>query len=155
AITGVGGSERVLWMTTQQEPARIDVIPLFNRGQPRAHDLPEPIASITGHPRSDLVVCIGAETGGLYVVDPDRRARMRTLAPDGLDQVESAAIIVGRTIGVLAAQSGRPVALLALDIRDTGIEPMGTAAAFAAAASDTQASPSTDCDAAPSLAASP
>ncbi|HEY6174997.1 MAG TPA: hypothetical protein VIX73_11155, partial [Kofleriaceae bacterium] len=154
AITGVGGSERVLWMTTQQEPARIDVIPLFNRSQPRAHDLPEPIASIAGHPRSDLVVCIGGETGVLYVVDLDGRARMRTLAPDGLDHVESAALAVGRTISVLAAQTGRPVALLALDVRDSAIEPMGTAAAFAASTADVQASLSTDSDA-PTIAPSP
>jgi hypothetical protein len=59
-ITAVGGSERLVWVTTQQEPARIDVIPLINRGQPRAHDLPEPIARVSSHPRSDLVACIGA-----------------------------------------------------------------------------------------------
>lgn len=133
AITSVGGSERVLWMTTQQEPSRIDVIPLFNRGQPRAHDLPEPIAAIAGHPRSDLVVCIGAETGRLHIIDLDGRARMRTLVPDAFDHVDSVALVVGRTIGVLAAQTGHPAALLPLDHRDAPLEPMGKSAAIATA----------------------
>jgi hypothetical protein len=122
AITGVGGSERLVWMTTQQEPARIDVIPLVNRGQPRAHELPEPILSIAGHPRSDLVACIGAETGQLYVIDLDGRMRMRTLAPDTMDRVDSAALVVSRTTGVLASQAGRQLAILALDSRDPLLE---------------------------------
>src|SRR5205823_3424024 len=108
AITGVGGSDRLLWMTTQQEPARIDVLPLVNRGQPRAHELPEPIASIAGHPKSDLVACIGAETARLYVIDLDGRARLRTVDPGTFDRIESAALVVGRFTGVLAAQSGLP-----------------------------------------------
>jgi hypothetical protein len=117
AITAVGGSDRVVWMTTQQEPARIDVIPLVNRGQPKAHDLPEPIASITGHPRSDLVACIGAETGRLYVVDLDGRVRLRALGPEGTVRFESVGLVVGRMLGVLAAQAGHPVALVPLDGR--------------------------------------
>lgn len=120
AITAVGGSERVVWLTTQQEPARIDVIPLVNRSQPRAHDLPEPIASITGHPRSDLVACIGAETGRVYVVDLDGRHRTRILAPDGDGRFESAALVVGRMTGVLAAQAGHAVMIAPLDGRDDG-----------------------------------
>jgi hypothetical protein len=122
AITGVGGSDRVVWMTTQQEPSRIDVIPLVNRGQPRGHELPEPILSIAGHPRSDVVACIGAETGQLYVIDLDGRMRMRTLAPDTAQRVESAALIVGRTTSVLASQAGRQLAVLALDSRDPLLE---------------------------------
>ncbi|HEX7838151.1 MAG TPA: hypothetical protein VF469_11840, partial [Kofleriaceae bacterium] len=115
AITAVGGSERVVWMTTQQEPARIDVIPLVNRGQPKAHDLPEPIAQITGHPRSDLVACVGAETGRLYVVDLDGRTRLRALGPEDLERIESIGLVVGRMVGVVAARAGHPVALVPLD----------------------------------------
>ena len=118
AITAVGGSDRVVWMTTQQEPARIDVIPVVNRGQPRAHDLPEPIASIAGHPRSDLVACLGAESGRVYVIDLDGRHRMRILEPDGVDRIESVALVVGRMTGVLAAQAGRSVVIVPLDGRD-------------------------------------
>src|SRR5215813_6142379 len=85
AITAVGGSDRVVWMTTQQEPARIDVIPLVNRGQPKLHELPEPIAAVSSHPRSDLLVCVGGETGRLYVVDLDHRGRLRVIGPEGIE----------------------------------------------------------------------
>jgi hypothetical protein len=34
AIVQLGGTERLVWVTTQQDPARIDVIPQINRGQP-------------------------------------------------------------------------------------------------------------------------
>jgi hypothetical protein len=128
AITAVGGSERIVWMTTQQEPSRIDVIPLINRGQPRALELPEPIASLAGHPRSDLVVCIGAETGRVYVVDLDGRRRLRILPPDGDGRIESAALVFGRMTGVLAAQAGRAVMIAPLDGRDGG-EPAARPAA--------------------------
>ncbi|HEX3758737.1 MAG TPA: hypothetical protein VHW23_08515 [Kofleriaceae bacterium] len=135
AITAVGGSERMVWMTTQQEPARIDVIPLVNRGQPRAVDLPEPIASITGHPRSDLVACIGAETGRVYVIDLDGRQRLRILPPDGDGRIESAALVIGRMTGVLAAQPGHAVMIAALDGRDDGstVSSVGIAIPLAAA----------------------
>jgi hypothetical protein len=122
-ITAVGGSERLVWMTTQQEPARIDVIPLVNRGQPRAHDLPEPIASIVGHPRSDLVACIGARTGRLYLVDLDGRSRLRALQPPGIDWIESAALAQGRMSGVIVAQALHPVAILPLDSREADVAP--------------------------------
>ncbi|HEX2689193.1 MAG TPA: hypothetical protein VHN14_21375 [Kofleriaceae bacterium] len=118
AITAVGGSDRVVWMTTQQEPARIDVIPLVNRGQPKAHDLPEPIARIAGHPRSDLVACIGAHSGRLYIVDLDGRTRLRVIGPGGIDRIEAAGLVVGRMLGVLAAQAQRPIAIMPLDSRD-------------------------------------
>lgn len=117
-ITAVGGSERVVWMTTQQEPERLDVLPLVNRGQPKVHELPERIASATGHPRSDLVVCVGADSGRLYVVDLDGRTRVRVIGPEGIDRTEAAALVFGRMVGVLAAQAGRPVAIVQLEGRD-------------------------------------
>src|SRR4051812_27610797 len=40
-ITQLGGSDRVMWFVTQAEPARIEVMPIVNRGQPKSHDLPE------------------------------------------------------------------------------------------------------------------
>ena len=129
AITAVGGSERVVWMTTQQEPARIDVIPLVNRGQPKAHDLPEPIARISGHPRSDLVACVGADSGRLYIIDLDGRTRLRVIGPDGIDRIESTALIIGRMIGVLAAQAQHPIAIVPLDGRELDLEPAAGAAA--------------------------
>ena len=118
AITAVGGSDRVVWMTTQQAPARIDVMPLVNRGQPKSHDLPEAIAAVHGHPRSDIIVCTGAETGRLYAVDLDGRTRLRTITADGVDRVEAAGLIVGRMVGVIAAQTHRPLAIILLDGRE-------------------------------------
>jgi len=118
-ITALGGSDRVLWMTTQHDPARIDVIPLVNRGQPKSHDLPEPIASVSGHPRSDLIACVGATTGRLYLLDLDGRAALRVLDTPGLDRVEAASLVVGRGTAVLAAQTGRPVAIVSVDGRES------------------------------------
>lgn len=118
-ITAVGGSDRVVWMMTQGEPSRIEVMPLVNRGQPKSHDLPEPIAHVAGHPRSDLLVCIGAESGKLYVVDLDGRQRLRTLGTGVIDRADAAGLVVGRMVGVLAAQAHKPIAIIALDPRET------------------------------------
>jgi hypothetical protein len=123
AITALGGSERVVWMTTQQEPARVDVISLVTRGQPRAHDLPEPIAHASGHPRSDLLVCIGAQSHRIYVVDLDGKKPVRPLLLPGLERVEAAGLAVGRTIAVLGAQAQRPLALVALEEAPVPVEP--------------------------------
>jgi hypothetical protein len=118
AITAIGGSERLVWVTTREEPARIEVISFVNRGQPKAHDLPEPIARVAGHPRSELVACIGADTGRLYIVDLDGRAQLRVIEPNGIDRVEAAALIVGRMLGVLAVKARHPAAIVPLDSRD-------------------------------------
>lgn len=118
AISAVGGSERVVWMTTQQDPTRIDVFALVHRTQPKQHQLPEPIAHVAAHPRSDLLVCTGAETGRVFVVDVDGRDALRTIAVPGLDRIEAAGLVLGRTASVLAAQTGRPLAVVALDGRE-------------------------------------
>lgn len=126
-ITAVGGSDRVVWLVTQADPSRIEVIPLINRGQPKAHELPEPIAHVTGHPRSDLVACVGAESGKVYVVDLDGRTRMRSLALDPVERADAVALVNGRMIGVLAAQAGKRIAILSLDGRDVDVETQVTA----------------------------
>ncbi|HEY1556148.1 MAG TPA: hypothetical protein VGF94_15020 [Kofleriaceae bacterium] len=118
AITAVGGSDRVVWWTTQAEPARLEVSPLVNRGQPKLHELPEPIAHVAAHPRSDLVACVGAESGRVYVVDLDGRTGLRVIGAEGIERAEAAALVVGRVVGVLAAQAQHPVALVSLDRRD-------------------------------------
>jgi hypothetical protein len=119
-ITSLGGSDRVIWMTTQQEPARLDVLPIVNRGQPKAHELPEPIRSVHGHPHTDAVICIGAETGRVYAIDLDGRARLRTLDLPGIDRADAAALVVGRggALWVIAAQAGRPIATAAIESRE-------------------------------------
>ncbi len=114
-ITAVGGSERVVWMTTQADPTRLDVFTFVNRGQPKGHDLPEPIAHVASHPKSDLVVCLGADTRKLYAIDLDGKQPMRTLAVDGIDRADGSALIVGRMLGVLAAQARRPVSIVVLE----------------------------------------
>ncbi len=114
-ITALGGSDRVVWMTTKDEPARIDVIPLVARGQPKHHDLPEPIAHVASHPRSDLIVCIGATSGRVWVVDLDGQTGLRLIGAEGIDRAEAAGLVLGRTAGVLAAQHRRPLAVVALE----------------------------------------
>ncbi len=116
AITSLGGSERVLWMTTAQDPHRLDVLPLVNRGQPKAHELPEPIAAVSGHPSTDCVICIGAETGRIYAIDLDGRSRPRVIALPGIDRAEAAALVVrGTALAVIAAQTSRPIAIVGIE----------------------------------------
>jgi hypothetical protein len=119
-VTAVGGSDRVVWMTTQQEPSRIDVIPLVNRGQPKAHDLPEPIARVASHPRSDLVACIGATSGRVYIVDLDGRSGLRVIGPQGIDRAEAVGLVLGRVAGVLVAQAQHAIAVVPLDQGEHG-----------------------------------
>lgn len=117
-VTAIGGSDRVVWLTTQQEPARIDVLPLVDRGQPKQHDLPEPIARVASHPRSDLIACIGATSGRIWVIDLDGRAGLRMVGPEGIDRAEDVALVVGRVAGLLAAQTARPLTVVTLERHD-------------------------------------
>jgi len=116
-IAQLGGTERLVWMTTQQDPARIDVIPQINRGQPKVHELPEPIAHVSGHPQRDLLACVGRETGTVYIVDLDGRTQLRTVALGSMDRADAAALFAGATLGVIAARAGQPLGLFALDSR--------------------------------------
>jgi hypothetical protein len=90
-IAQLGGTERVVWMTTHQEPARIDVIPRIHHAPSRSHELPEPIAHVSPHPRRDLLACVGRDTGGVYLVDLDGRTPTRTVNLAGLDRADAAA----------------------------------------------------------------
>ncbi len=126
-ITAVGGSERVVWMMTAGEPARIEVMPLVNRGQPKCHELPEPIAQISGHPRSELLACVGAETGKVYLLDLDGRHRRRVLVAESIDHAAAAGLAVGRMSGIVIAQANRPIAIVTLDGREAETETQGAA----------------------------
>jgi ATPase family protein associated with various cellular activities (AAA) len=132
AIVQLGGSDRLVWMTTQQDPARIDVIPQINRGQPRSHELPEPIAHVASHPQHDVVACIGRDTGRLYLVDLDGKTALRTVDVPGLDRVDSAALFAGAAPGILAARAGQPLAVLGLDGRPPVVAPAASRAAWTA-----------------------
>jgi hypothetical protein len=114
-IAQIGGTERVVWLTTHQEPARIDVIAQVNRAQPKLHELPEPIAQVSSHPQRDLLACIGRDSGEIYLVDLDGRAPTRAIELDGLGRADAAALFVGPTTGVIAARAGQPLAVLRLD----------------------------------------
>ena len=117
AIAQVGGTERVVWMTTQQDPARIDVIAQVNRAQPKVHELPEPIAHVSAHPQRDVLVCLGRDTGSLYVVDLEGRAPVRTLELRAIQRADAVALFAGQALGVVAARAGQPLALVMLDGR--------------------------------------
>lgn len=130
AIGALGGSDRVLWTTSPATPNRIDVIPLVNRGQPKQHELAEPIASLSSHPRSDLLVAVGAESGRVYVIDLDGRGATRELP--GVAKADAAALVVGRGTAVLAVRAGEPLVLAALDGR--AVEPARRTSSSAAIA---------------------
>jgi len=116
-IAQLGGTERVVWMTTHQEPTRIDVIAQINRTQPRFHELPEPIAHVSGHPQRDLLACVGRETGSIYIVDLDGRSALRTVDLEDLGRADTAALFAGATVGVVAARAGKPLGLFVLESR--------------------------------------
>lgn len=115
-IRAIGGSERQLWLTTLTDPNRLEVLVLINRGQPKVHELPEPIASVAGHHRLDLVACTGADTGRVYLVDLDGRAPIRTLEPTVFGGPPMAtALLSGRHAALVAVAAGQPPRLVALD----------------------------------------
>lgn len=118
AISAVGGSDRVVWTMTQQDPTRIDVFAMVNRGQPKRHQLPVPIAHVSGHPRCDLLVCRGADGNNLHVVDLDGKSALRTIDVPGIDSIEAVGLVVGRSVGALAAQANRPLVMVSLGRRE-------------------------------------
>lgn len=125
AITALGGSERQFWMVTRETPSRIDVLVHVNRGQPSAHELPEPIASVASHPHTDLLACIGRDTGRLYVLSLDGGLAARTVGVHGLDAVDSVAFCPGHTIAMVVARAGKPLMIVGLDGRPVLAAPAG------------------------------
>jgi hypothetical protein len=117
AIAQVGGTERVVWVTTHQDPAKIDVIAQVHLAQPKVHELPEPIAQVSAHPQRDVLACLGRETGKVYVVDLEGRTPLRTLELPGLDRADAIALFAGPTPGVLVARAGQPLGVFTLDGR--------------------------------------
>lgn len=112
-ITALGGTERTVWLTCQERPDCIDVLP-FDRSAPSTHDLPEAIAHVASHPRSDLVACIGASSGRMWVLDLSGRTGLRMIGPQGIDRVEAVGLVHGTISGVLAAQTKKPVTVVSL-----------------------------------------
>jgi hypothetical protein len=141
AIAQVGGTERVVWMTTQQEPARIDVIAQVNRAQPKVHELPEPIAHVSAHPQRDLLVCLGRETGSLYAVDLEGRAPVRTLEIKGIQRADAVALFAGPAPGVIVARAGQPLALFVLDGRAAAPAPPQPQPALSSVAAEPSPAP--------------
>jgi hypothetical protein len=114
-IAQLGGTERVVWMTTHQAPTHIDVIPRIHGAQSRSHALPEPISHVSAHPRRDLLACLGRDTGRIYVVDLDGRAAPHSVSVTGLDRADAAALFVGASVGIVAARAGKPLGLAVLE----------------------------------------
>jgi hypothetical protein len=115
-IRAVGGSDRQIWLTTLSEPNRLEVLPLVNRGQPKAHDLPEPIGTVSGHPKLDVVVCNGADSGRLYVIDLEGRTPVRELAHELFGGRPMAMSLIGaRPPAIVAVAAGQAPRLLGLD----------------------------------------
>jgi hypothetical protein len=113
--TAVGGSTRLVWYTSAQTPKRVDVIALVNRSQPASHELPEPIRTVVGHPRHDLIGCIGADSGQIYLIDLDRRpSRADLIAIPSNERVATAALSHDRRTLVVLTQSGT-ISCFALD----------------------------------------
>lgn len=115
-IRAVGGSERQIWLCTLSEPRRLEVLPLVNRGQPKAHDFDEAIGAIAGHPKLDVAVCAGADSGVLYVVDLEGRYPTRELGADVFGGRPMAmGIVGGRVPAIVAIAAGQPVRTIGFD----------------------------------------
>ncbi len=113
SVTAVGGSARVVWRTTREAPARIAVIPLVTRGQPKIHDLPEPIVQVAGHPRSDVVACLG-ESGHVHVIDLDGATAGRVLDTRPVTRADAIGLRGGVEPHVVACEHARPTAVVPL-----------------------------------------
>lgn len=115
AVAAVGGNERIAWCTWHDDPRRVDALPLVQRGEPKSHELPEAVAEVAAHPHSDLLACVGADSGRIYVIDLGGTRGMRIVGASGIERPESVGLVVGRAAGVLAAQDNRPLAFVAFD----------------------------------------
>lgn len=113
-VTALGGTERVLWRTTREAPSRIDVIPLIALGQPKVHELPEPIAQAVGHPRRDVLACLGADSGRVFVIDLESASPPRVLEPGPIDRAEAIGIVGSIDLSVLVSQHGMPTIVVPL-----------------------------------------
>ncbi len=114
-LSAIGGSERQIWLTTLGEPRRVEVVPLINRGQPRAHEVPEDLALITGHPRLDVLACVGA-SGQVFVLDLEGRMPGRALSSavfGGPPMV--LALVAGRVPALVGVAAGQVPRLVGLD----------------------------------------
>lgn len=113
-VTALGGTDRVLWRTTRETPNRIDVIPLIALGQPKVHELPEPIAQAVGHPRRDVLACLGAESGRVFVVDLEGTYPLRAIDTGPIDHADAIGLVGGIDLSVLVSQHTRPTIVVPL-----------------------------------------
>lgn len=110
AVTALGGSERLIWRTSSTTPNRIDVIPLIAANQPKVHELPEPIAQVAGHPRSDLLACL-TSSGRAFLVDLSGAQPVRPLP---FDHAEALGLVLGVEPGVIATREQRSTLVVPL-----------------------------------------
>ncbi|HEY6036720.1 MAG TPA: ATP-binding protein [Kofleriaceae bacterium] len=113
SITALGGSERLVWVLAQEDPHRIEVLPLGNRVA-AVYELPEGISEIAGDPHTDMVACVGARTGAIYAIDLRTNGQVAPIMPGGIDRVDHVALITTPRLGVLAMQAGRALVFMPL-----------------------------------------
>lgn len=115
-LRSIGGSDRQIWMAAIAEPLRLEVVPLINGGQPRAHDLAEPVDSMAGHPKLDTVVCVGSDSGLVYVIDLDGRIPIRQIGHEAFGgRPIAVSLLAGRTPAIVGVAAGQPPRLVTLD----------------------------------------
>lgn len=106
----VGGSDRVVWLLAHETPERIDAIPLVDRGQPRVHELPEPLVQVCGHPDIDVLACRGA-SGATYLVDLDGRVPYHRVDVRPADAI--GLLATGGRASVVLVRAGEPIEVVA------------------------------------------
>jgi hypothetical protein len=104
-VRALGGTRRTVWFIGHETPARIDAIVLIAMNQPKVHELPEPIAQIAAHPELELVWCLGAASGRVYLVDLEGRSKPRIVA----EGVEALGVGNGDAVTLVVARAGHPV----------------------------------------------
>ncbi|HET9624499.1 MAG TPA: hypothetical protein VFP84_24170 [Kofleriaceae bacterium] len=119
-ITSIGHGRRAIWVVTSAEPGRIDTVALVQRHQPRTWCLPEPIACISGVTDGDLLACVGAATGRVYLVDLVGNVPLRVVPTEAIGKADAVALVPAH--GVLIARANRPIVTVGLDGRP--LEPM-------------------------------
>jgi hypothetical protein len=106
AIQTVGVSAHHLWWIASTDPTRIEVLPTTQRGQARAHVVPEPIATAVGQVETGAVLAVGADTRRVYVVDVTGGAGPLPITTGAADAV---ALAVSRqTVAVVVARGRVP-----------------------------------------------
>jgi hypothetical protein len=111
----LGGNQRRIWSILRSRSGQIDVLSLVGGRQPEHILLPEPARRVAADAEHDLLLVIGSQTGGGFVVDLGRRT-VKVLDHGRIDD----AVWQGGTAAIVLAAAGRPLAVVpwsTVDIR--------------------------------------